>query len=120
MIGLFFIGLICSYGLAVALVEKRHDWPVKPIHDAICGFLRPLFNKRIDELLSCTVCTSFWAALFVDLVFGVFTGFKHFFWPLSGFAAMGVTWTIIEFLNILDSSHEIKSLDDEDLEDPEQ
>lgn len=94
--------MLCAYGMAVALVEKRHDWPIRPFAIRLRRFIHRYVSRRFSRMLLCTVCTSFWMALVVDLVFLVATGGSYFMWPLSGFATLGLTWTAIGYLNALD------------------
>tara|TARA_Y100000310_G_scaffold180635_1_gene180539 strand:- start:2636 stop:3040 length:405 start_codon:yes stop_codon:yes gene_type:complete len=103
MIEFFIISLMCSFGLAVILVEKSEDWPVNIITSKIKGILG-LFNNNLPNMLECTTCTSFWASLVVDIILYLFFG--YFFWPLSGFATAGFTWFIMEFLNAIDKPDE--------------
>lgn len=107
MLAFFIISLICSYGFSVILVEKRNDFPVKYFSLRIRAILRKAFGKNVSELPLCSVCTSFWAALLVDIVLFVLSGGSYFLWPLSGFAAAGFTWTVYEMFNILDKEYGI-------------
>lgn len=104
----FFICLVMSvlsgFGLAILLVEKGKDWPIKPIRIRIQFLLRKIHYK-LPQMLYCTTCTSFWATLitdlaicFIALLFGTF----YFFWPFSGFITAGIMWYIIEYLNAID------------------
>lgn len=106
MLDWLIISILCTYGLSVILVEKRFDYPVRYI--SIC--IRWLFLRKIDrkfqKMLLCTVCSSFWIALPVDLFLFLFTGFSYFLWPFSGFAASGITWTIYEWFHVLDKNED--------------
>lgn len=109
----FFISLIISimlaFGISIALVEKGDDFPIQYWKEKI----KPLLNKihpRFPEMLDCTTCTSFWAALISDIVICIMNlvlfGTFYFFWPFSGFIILGLTWFSIEFLNAIDSKGE--------------
>jgi len=99
------ISIILSYGMAIAIVEKGNQYPIRYYKLKLRKFIR-LFSRRFDKVLSCTTCSSFWTALISDLLLccisSLFFGITYFFWPLSGFIAMGFTWTIIEYLNSRD------------------
>lgn len=111
---LFIISVFASYGLAVALVEKRSEFPIRPININLRFLLRKIFGRKFAKMLKCTVCTSFWAALVVDLFLLIFIDHDYFLWPISGFAALGLTWTIIEFLNAIDKDDEPTIVYEED------
>ena len=106
----FFISLIItimlSFGIAVALVEKGDDFPILFWKLKLKGILSKI-HPRLPEMLDCTTCTSFWAALIADIVVCILNlvlfGTFYFFWPFSGFIVLGLTWFSIEFLNALDS-----------------
>lgn len=95
------LSILLAFGIAVLLVEKGGEWPVKLIRI----FLQWLVHKvswKLSQVFYCTVCTSFWAALVADIILLFFSGFTYFFWPFSGFIAAGFTWFIIEYLNAID------------------
>jgi len=96
-----FISIIVSYGLAIAFVEKGNIWPVRKPRIYLQVFLNKI-HWRLPLMLFCDACTSFWMTLLVDIVLFFASGFTYFLWPLSGFATMGATWTIIDFLNSRD------------------
>ena len=104
----FLIGLIISvlltFGMAIALVEKGDQYPIRKPKLILRIFIRK-FSKKFDKVLFCTTCSSFHLALLADIVicilFALF-GFTYFFWPFSGFIAVGFSWFIIEFLNAID------------------
>ena len=103
----FIISIICACGLAIIFVEKRHNFPVRYFNLHIRAFLRKYIHRKMASLLKCSVCTSFWAALITDTSMYFISDSNYFLWPLSGFAVAGITWIIIEFLNILDSQKEV-------------
>lgn len=106
LLTIFLISLLSAYGMAVMLVEKGDEYPLeKPV-----SFLRTqifwLLGPKASDVLDCTTCSSFWTALITDaiLCYIAFTYFNvvYFCWPLTGFAACGISWTIYEFLNAID------------------
>lgn len=112
---IFLISLMSSIGLAILLVEKGDDWPVSFFKGIISDFLEHIHGK-MPEMLSCSVCTSFWAALIVDgLVF--LYGASYFLWPISGFAAAGATWVLYQFLNSIDNIAVSNMMQNGDIED---
>lgn len=103
---IFFVSLLFSvftaFGMAIALVEKGNEFPIKIYRLYLQIFLRKI-HWKMPRMLFCSTCTSFWTSLFSDfamylLNICVFKSF-YFFWPFSGFITLGLTWTIIEFLN---------------------
>jgi hypothetical protein len=110
---IFFISLIISlllaFGMAIALVEKGDDFPIKFWKDKLKVVLGKV-HSRMPEMLECTTCTSFWAALIADIVLCIVNislfGTFYFFWPFSGIIILGITWYAIEHLNAIDSNGE--------------
>lgn len=99
------IAIMLAFGIAIALVEKGDDFPIKPWKMKMQSLLGKV-HPELPGMLDCTTCTSFWAALIADIVLCitnlVLFGTFYFFWPFSGFIAVGLTWFLIEFLNALD------------------
>ena len=97
-----------SFGMAIALVEKGHQYPIRKPKIILRRFIR-IFSRKADKVLFCTTCSSFWLALIADIVICIIAlqfGFIYFFWPFSGFIAVGFSWFIIEFLNAIDQNKE--------------
>lgn len=94
------VSIIVSFGIAVLLVEKRHEWPVRTINIRLRYFIHRRMSRRLKHILRCTICCSFWTPLLTDLYLFSFGG--HFLWPLTGFATAGLTWLIYEILNLID------------------
>jgi len=96
-----------AFGIAIAIAEKGNDFPVRPWRIRLQLLLRKVINYKFSRVVKCTVCTSFWAALFADIVLCitnlVLFGTFYFFWPFSGIIVLGLTWVVIEFLNAIDS-----------------
>ena len=67
----FFVSLIIAimlaFGMAIALVEKGDDFPIKPWKVKIQSLLGKVHPKA-PEMLDCTTCTSFLTALIADTV----------------------------------------------------
>lgn len=111
----FFICLILSvltsYGVAIVLVEKGQDFPIRKPRLILKRFIHKYISRKLSKVLDCSTCSSFWITGFVDCILCVFMflvfGQFYFFWPLSGFIAVGFTFTIIEFLNAIDKESNI-------------
>ena len=96
-----------SYGLAVLLVEKRRQWPVRRYNLLLKKMLGKI-HRRAPNMLNCTVCTSFWTPLLIES--GLLISAKinhapydfHWLWPLSGFITAGLSWSVIQIMNALD------------------
>ena len=94
------ISLAFGFSFAVLLVEKGEDWPVTILTKPMRWLFGKIYSK-LENMLTCTVCTSFWATLVGELVLYFFYT-NLFMWPFSGVIALGLTWYIIEYLNTLD------------------
>jgi len=89
--------------MAIALVEKGDEWPVKGIRIRL-QWLTSKIHWKLPQLFMCTVCCSFWTALISDLFLFIMSGWNYLpMWPFTGFVALGFTWTMIQFMNALDS-----------------
>tara|TARA_Y100000310_G_scaffold345691_1_gene468322 strand:- start:3290 stop:3625 length:336 start_codon:yes stop_codon:yes gene_type:complete len=103
----FFVMLasvLSAYGLAIILVEKGSEWPVRKYNLILRRLVRNRIDVRAGKVFLCTVCMSFWTTLFTDLV--CLLMFGYFFWPLSGFITLGFTWFVIQLLNAIENSNE--------------
>tara|TARA_Y100000310_G_C20322247_1_gene641267 strand:+ start:170 stop:484 length:315 start_codon:yes stop_codon:yes gene_type:complete len=100
VLSLFVISLLSSFGLAVVLVEKGQEWPLRSPILSVRRFIFYNISLDLEKVFDCTVCMSFWASLLVDIILYLF--FRHFLWPLSGFATLGFTWFIMQFLDAFD------------------
>lgn len=100
-----------AFGMAIALVEKGNDYPVRPWRIGLQLVLRKLFGRKWSRVVKCTVCASMWTALVADcvlcLVNLILFGTFYFFWPFTGLITLGVTFVIIEFLNAIDKEQNI-------------
>ena len=104
------ISVSAGFGMAVALVEKGRDWPIKPWRIKLQAFIHDYISWRFSHVLFCTTCSSFWTTLVVDIILciiGLCIGVPYFLWPLSGFITVGISWVIIEVLNALDKDPNI-------------
>ncbi len=113
------ISIMLSFGLAIALVEKGNEYPIKKFKDLLRKILKRCISEEFSNVLECTTCTIFWCSFFSDLILMgisiIFFGSFYFFWPLSGFIAMGISWFIIEFLNALDNNRDFsEDMENED------
>ena len=97
---LLLLSVLSAYGIAVALVQKGDEWPIKWIVGPLKKLLGKI-NPNAPKVLDCVVCLSFWTSLLTDIILLIFT--RHYFaWPLSGFVTLGFAWTIMEFFNSFD------------------
>lgn len=100
------IAVFIGYGMAVILVEKKRQWPVRRNHLIIRKLLGKV-HRRLPKMLDCTVCTSFWTTLVAEIALFIFDfatswhcghAVRLWLWPLSGFVAAGFTWTVMDIL----------------------
>jgi len=102
----FLISVLSGFGSAVALVEKRFSWPIRPLNIRLRRWLQRFVHKKMHRVLKCTVCTSFWMPFLCDLFLLVlsysFFGVLYWLWPLTGFVCLGLTWLIMQVLNSID------------------
>lgn len=96
--------LFSGYGMAVALVEKKRQWPIRRYNLMLRKMLGKI-HRKLPKMLDCTVCTSFWTALVAEFILGtgsvITKSWPMFTWPLSGFITVGFTWTIIDITRSL-------------------
>ncbi len=104
-----FISVSLSYGMAILLVEKGKDFPIKKYRVILQLLLRKIHYKA-PQMLYCTTCTSFWTTLIADIVLLVVSGGTYFFWPFSGIIAAGIMWTMIEYLDAIDKDQNITNI----------
>ena len=88
--------------MATLAVEKGDDFPVRLLRDPLAKVVKFILGEKWHSVFSCTVCMSFWTTLVCELFMymaldGTFT------WPLSGFAASGLAFYTIDFLNTIDA-----------------
>jgi len=111
----FFICLIisvfASYGIAILLVEKGQDFPIRKPRLILKRFIHKHISRKMSKVLDCSACSSFWITGFVDCLLCIFVflafGQFYFLWPLSGFITAGIVWYSIEFLNGIDKEQNI-------------
>ena len=112
------ISILTSVGMAIVIVEKGKDFPIKQYRVLMQKILHDNIGGKWYQVFYCTTCTSFWTALIGDIVVCIIAflhGITYFFWPFSGFISAGIAWAIIELLNILDKKQDINILVDNDL-----
>jgi len=97
--------ILASFGVSILFVEKGDDWPVSKYKKGLSLFLDE-FHPKAREMLDCTICTSFWAALIMDAILFIFSGGNYFLWPVTGFAASGFAWIVYQLLEALDNNGE--------------
>lgn len=96
------ISVLCGCGMAIALVEKKRQWPIRRYNILFKKLLKRI-HRRLPKMLDCTVCTSFWTTLIADVFVGLIVALNTWShpvctWPISGFIAVGLTWTIVDIL----------------------
>lgn len=104
------ISVMVSYGMAILLVEKGKDFPVRRYRVILQKFIHDYIGWKWARVLWCTTCTSFWTTLITDLVVCVVAGLhgvSYFFWPFSGIVTAGIMWFIMEYLNAIDKEPNI-------------
>ena len=107
------ISVLLAFGMAVTLVEKGRQWPVRRYRLLIARWVHNHIHYKAAQLLYCATCTSFWMALIADIVLCIVSGGLYFFWPFSGFIVVGFTYFVFEFLNAVDNDIYIGDNSDE-------
>lgn len=111
------LNILITFGIAIAIVEKSNEWPLKYVRIIIQKFIHDYISWKASSVLFCSTCSSFWISLIVDILIGIISFFifgqLYFLWPLSGFASVGFTWFVIEFLNGLDKDTTINLFADD-------
>ena len=103
------ISIMLGYGLAIVIVEKGKEWPIRPWRIRLQLLLRKIHYK-LPRVLKCTTCSSFYTCLISDCIVCVVAhmcGVGYFFWPFSGIICAAGTWTVIEVLNSIDKEQNI-------------
>jgi len=98
-----------SYGMAILLVEKGKEWPIRPWRIRLQLLLSKI-HWKLPQMLFCSSCCSFWSSLGADIVICIVAlcfGVPYFFWPFSGIITAGIMWSIVEYLNALDKNQDI-------------
>lgn len=101
MLEQFILSTIGGIGMATLIVEKGDDFPIKLIKDFASKSVRMILGHAWAKVFECTVCMSFWTALLCEAF--LFMSSKTFTWPISGFAAAGISFYLIDFLNTIDN-----------------
>jgi hypothetical protein len=108
------ISILLSHSLAILLVEKGKDFPIKKPRIYLQLFLSKIYWK-LPQMLYCTTCTSFHCCFWSDLVICIlayYLGVFYFFFPFSGIISSGLMWFLIEFLNAIDKEQNINVFTD--------
>lgn len=103
------VSVAAAFGIAILLVEKGNDFPIKKYRVRLQLILSKIHWKA-PQMLYCGTCSIFWICFFTDLVLccvGLCFGVPYFFWPFSGAIASGIMWVTIEFLNAIDKEQNI-------------
>ena len=120
-IGYLILSFFLTWGFTITFVEKGDEYPIKRFKDFLRKILEKCISKKFSEILNCETCFSFWISFFSDgilyFVAKYYLGGFYFFWPLSGFIFMGITWFLIEFLNVLDNKNFTFNNEDNENED---
>lgn len=101
MIEQLVVSVLIGYGIAITLVEKGDVWPVKPIYELLKKGIGKI-SPKFAEVLNCSVCTSFWTTLVGDAIMCYYYSGHYWLWPLSGFVTLSLTWTLIQFMNVIE------------------
>ena len=118
-VGYLIISLFLTWGFSIAIVEKGDEYPIKKFKNFLKKILKKYISEEFSNVINCQTCVSFYLSFFADIILciiAISTGGFYFFWPLSGFIAMGITWFLIEFLNALDSKNFNEDIDNENNE----
>jgi len=97
----FFISIMSSIGLAVIMVSKRKDYPVRYWNINLRKFLRCFFGRKFSNVMNCAICLTFWATLITDIIVFFISG-NYFYWPLSGFTAAAIAYFLYELLEVIE------------------
>ena len=101
MIEQFTLSTIGGIGMATLIVEKGDDFPIKTIKNIAQKTVQLVLGQSWAKVFECTVCMSFWTALLCEAFLFMFS--KTFTWPVSGFAAAGISFYLIDLLNTIDN-----------------
>jgi len=104
-----FISVSLSYGMAILLVEKGKEWPIRPWRIRLQLILSKI-HWKLPQMLFCTTCCSFWSSFFSDCIICIIAslfGVGYFFFPFSGIITAGIMWSVIEVLNSMEKTQDI-------------
>ena len=103
------ISVMLGYGLAIVIVEKGKEWPIRPWRIRLQLLLRKI-NYKLPRVLKCTTCASFHLTFYSDCIVCIVAhmcGVGYFFFPFSGIITAGIMWYSIEYLNGIDKEQNI-------------
>jgi hypothetical protein len=92
------MSLLAGIGLAILLVEKKDTYPMRFWNIFLRKNIKFYIGRKPSRVLLCVVCTSFWTTLISDIAVCMVSGGHYFFWPMSGFAAAGITYLVFEMI----------------------
>jgi hypothetical protein len=102
----FLCSLVCACGMAIVLVEKRFEFPVRwwnvQLKLLVHHTFSPPRRSKIKKLFACAVCMAFWTSFVSDIYFCIASNFHYFLWPISGFASAGIVWFAMSLLEAID------------------
>ena len=104
------ISVLTSYGMAIILVEKGQDFPIRKPRLILKRFIHKHISRKMSKVLDCSTCSSFWITCFTDCILCIVAlchGSFYFFFPFSGFICAGIVWFSIEHLNAIDKEQNI-------------
>lgn len=112
MLSYFFIVVLLAISLAILIIQKGHEWPIKRPRIYLQLLMRKM-HWKLPQALFCVVCSSFWMGLVADVLMAILSillylinspenYYFYWFWPISGFVAAGMSWIIYEVINVLD------------------
>lgn len=101
MIEHFLITIASGIGMATLIVEKGDEFPVRYIKNLLTAIVSLILGERFSKVFDCTVCLSFWTTLACE-AFAYYCLTGNFTWPLSGFAASGICFYLIDLLNTIE------------------
>jgi len=107
------ISVLLTYGMAITLVEKGREFPVRKFRILLKKFIHDKISRKFSKVLDCSACSSFYLALLSDILICIISlcfGYFYFLWPFSGFLSLAFTWTVIELLNGIDKEQNINVL----------
>jgi formate/nitrite transporter FocA (FNT family) len=93
------ISILGSFSIAVTLVEKGKEYPVKWVVDLLRRALKRI-HAPSEKVMDCAVCLSFWVEL---MIYPLIRDWPNVFvWLVSAFIALGFTWIVYTTFAIFD------------------
>ena len=104
------ISVFTSYGMAILLVEKGQDFPIRKPRLILKRFIHKHISRKMSKVLDCSTCSSFWCCFCSDCVVCIVAlchGSFYFFFPFSGLICASAVWYSMEVLNSIDKDQNI-------------